>query len=196
MGAMFETYDGLVKNLILQVRKDDQEAFEEMLEIYEPLIGSFVSRFFNNGVAEQDAEDFRQELTMAFYNSILSYDLSQNDVSFGLYAKICMNNFFITQLRLLKKRKNAETISLEEENWLLDGMGSQEDLTRDVIRREELRELNKKIENALSDFENKVWKYYVSGSSSREIAVNLGKTEKSIDNAIFRIRQKLKGLFI
>lgn len=193
---MFETYDSIVRNLILQVRKDDQEAFEEMLEIYEPLIGSFVSRFFNNGVAEQDAEDFRQELTVAFYNSILSYDLSQTDVSFGLYAKICMNNFFITQLRVLKKRKSAETISLEDQTWILDGVDSEEDPSGEVIRREEMRELNKKIEAALSAFENKVWKYYVSGCSSREIAENLGRTEKSIDNAIFRIRQKLKGLFI
>lgn len=196
MSAMFETYDSLVKNLILQVRKEDQEAFEEMLEIYEPLISSFVNRFFNNGVVEQDAEDFRQELTVAFYNSILSYDLSQSDVSFGLYAKICMNNFFITQLRLLKKRKNAETISLEGETWIFDEVKSGEDLSGEVIRREELRELNRKIEATLSTFENKVWKYYVSGCSSREIAETLGRTEKSIDNAIFRIRQKLKGLFV
>lgn len=193
---MFDSYDTLVKNLILQVRMEDQDAFEEMLQIYEPLILSFVSRFANNDVAEQDVEDFKQELTVAFYNSILSYDLSQKDVSFGLYSKICMNNFLITQLRALKKRKSAEALALEGEARLMEEFDSQDDPSWDMIRREELRELNKKIEDALSDFENKVWKYYVSGCSSREIAEALGKTEKSIDNAIFRIRQKLKGLFL
>lgn len=193
---MFDSYDTLVKNLILQVRMEDQDAFEEMLQIYEPLILSFVSRFANNDVTEQDVEDFKQELTVAFYNSILSYDLSQKDVSFGLYSKICMNNFLITQLRALKKRKSAEALALEGETRLMEEFDSQDDPSWDMIRREELRELNKKIEDALSDFENKVWKYYVSGCSSREIAEALGKTEKSIDNAIFRIRQKLKGLFL
>ncbi len=192
---MFDSYDDIVRNLILQVRKADQEAFEELLELYEPLISSFATRFSNNGVSSQDVEDFRQELTVAFYNSTLSYDLSQTDVSFGLYAKICMNNFLITQLRVLKKRRNAEALSLDREAWLLGEMEAGEDPSNEIIRREEMRELNKKIKAVLSEFENKVWKYYVSGCSSREIAEALGKTEKSIDNAVFRIRQKLKGLF-
>lgn len=193
---MFDSYDDIVRNLILQVRKADQEAFEELLELYEPLISSFATRFSNNGVSSQDVEDFRQELTVAFYNSTLSYDLSQTDVSFGLYAKICMNNFLITQLRVLKKRRNAEALSLDREAWLLGEMEAGEDPSNEIIRREEMRELNKKIKAVLSEFENKVWKYYVSGCSSREIAEALGKTEKSIDNAVFRIRQKLKGLFM
>lgn len=193
---MFDSYDDIVRNLILQVRKEDQEAFEELLELYEPLISSFATRFSNNGVSSQDVEDFRQELTVAFYNSTISYDLSQTDVSFGLYAKICMNNFFITQLRMLKKRRNAEALSLDREAWILGEMEAGEDPSNEIIRLEEMRELNKKIKAALSEFENKVWKYYVSGCSSREIAEALGKTEKSIDNAVFRIRQKLKVLFI
>lgn len=193
---MFDSYDDIVRNLILQVRKADQEAFEELLELYEPLISSFATRFSNNGVSSQDVEDFRQELTVAFYNSTLSYDLSQTDVSFGLYAKICMNNFLITQLRVLKKRRNAEALSLDRETWILGEMEAGEDPSNEIIRREEMRELNKKIKAVLSEFENKVWKYYVSGCSSREIAEALGKTEKSIDNAVFRIRQKLKGLFM
>ena len=44
--------------------------------------------------------------------------------------------------------------------------------------------------------ENEVWSYYVNGYSSREIAMKLNSSEKSIDNAIFRIRRKLKTLLI
>ena len=195
MSVTFSSYDALIKNLIIQVRKNDQEAFEEMLQIYEPLINSFVGRFANCDVTEQDKEDFRQELTIAFHHYILSYDLSQKDVSFGLYAKSCMNNFLITQLRALKKRRSEELLLLEEDSQLLEDVASDEDPSKAIIQREELRELNKKIENALSDFENKVWRQYVSGCSTREIASALGKPEKSIENAIFRIRQKLKELF-
>ena len=195
MGAVFESYDDIVRNLIAHVRKEDQGAFEELLEIYEPLIVSFVNRFFNNGVSQQDAEDFKQDLTVTFYNAILSYDLSQTHVSFGLYAKICMNNFFITQLRLLKRRRGLETLSLEETSMEGNEVKGEDDPSADVIRREEMREWNKKIEAELSAFEHKVWQYYFSGCSNREIAEILGKSEKSIENAVFRIRQKLKGLF-
>ena len=59
-----------------------------------------------------------------------------------------------------------------------------------------MRELNCRIEQVLSPFENKVWRCYVAGCASREIAHFLDKSEKSIDNAIFRIRQKLKKLFL
>ena len=195
MSTVFESYDEIVRNLILQVRKEDQDAFAELLEIYEPLIVSFVNRFFNNGVSQQDAEDFKQELTVTFYNAILSYDLSQTHVSFGLYAKICMNNFFITQLRVQKKRKGLETVSLEETSVDGNEVKAEDDPSADVIRREEMQEWNKKIENALSAFEYKVWQHYFSGCSNRETAELLGKSEKSIENAVFRIRQKLKGLF-
>lgn len=196
MREMFGSYDKIVKNLILQVRRENQEAFEEMLQIYDPLITSFVNRFCQNDVTEQDAEDLKQELTVVFYNSILSYDLTQSDVSFGLYAKICLNNALITQIRAMKKRKGPETVSLESEAWITDEPVGQEDPSVAFIKREEMRELNCRIEQVLSPFENKVWHSYVAGCTSREIAHFLGKGEKSIDNAIFRIRQKLKKLFL
>lgn len=192
MRETFDSYDKIVKNLILQVRRENQEAFEEMLHIYDPLITAFVNRFCQNDVTEQDAEDIKQELTLVFYNSILSYDLAQTDVSFGLYAKICLNNALITQIRARKKHKAPETVSLESEDWEPEG---QEDPSAALIKSEEMRELNRRIEQALSPFENKVWQFYVAGCTSREIARSLNKSEKSIDNAIFRVRQKLKKLF-
>lgn len=195
MREMFDSYDKIVKNLIIQVRKENQEAFEEMLQIYDPLITSFVNCFCRTDVADQDAEDIKQELTVAFYNSILSYDLGQTDVSFGLYAKICLNNALITQIRAMRKRKGAEMVSLESEDWLTEESEDFEDPSAALIKREEMRELNRRIEQALSPFENKVWRSYVAGCTSREIARSLGKSEKSIDNAIFRVRQKLKLLF-
>ena len=65
-----------------------------------------------------------------------------------------------------------------------------------MIKKEELRELTVRIEQMLSPFENKVWRLYVAGCTSREIAKQFGKTEKSIDNAVFRVRQKIKSLFV
>ena len=54
--------------------------------------------------------------------------------------------------------------------------------------------MGEQIEKTLSPYENEVWGYYVNGYSSKEIASKLNSGEKSIDNAIFRIRRKLKTL--
>ena len=191
MREKFGSYDKILRELIVQVRHGKQEAFEELLRIYEPLILSYVGRFDPNETL-QDSEDIRQELTVAFYNSILSYDISQTDVSFGLYAKICLNNALITLIRAQKKQKSPETVWLNVEE--LDQGG--EDPSAELIKSEEMRELNCRIEKTLSHFENQVWQSFVMGCSSREIAQRLDTNEKSIDNAIFRIRKKLKPLFL
>ena len=191
MHEKFGSYDKILRELIVQVRHGKQEAFEELLRIYEPLILSYVGRFYSNA-AIQDSDDIRQELTVAFYNSILSYDISQTAVSFGLYAKICLNNALITLIRAQKNQKSPETVWLDVEEMDQD----REDPSEELIKSEEMRELNSRIEKTLSPFENQVWRAFVMGESSKEIARHLNTNEKSIDNAIFRIRRKLKPLFL
>ncbi len=190
----FNSYKNIVNSLILKVRASNQAAFEEMLELYDPLITSFVTRFSANNGNDQDAEDMRQELTVAFYNSILSFDMEQNEVSFGLYAKICMNNAMVTQLRALKKRNENSFVSLQSEDVIMNAVG-EDNPEHDLIEREAVKELKTRIESLLSSFENKVWRLYVTGCTTREMAQTLGKSEKTIDNAVFRIRRKLKTLF-
>lgn len=194
MRDLNNSYENIVNSLILKVRASNQAAFEELLELYSPLLSSFVTRFSVNNDNPQDAEDLRQELTVAFYNSILSFDVEQNEVSFGLYAKICMNNALVTQLRALKKRDEGTLVPLKDDEDGMEVVGD-DDLERDLIERETVKELKTRIESLLSSFEIKVWRLYVAGCTSREMAQTLGKSEKSIDNAVFRIRRKLRALF-
>lgn len=194
MRELNNSYKNIVNSLILKVRASNQAAFEEMLELYGPLITSFITRFSVNDPNAQDVEDMRQELTVAFYNSILSFDMEQSEVSFGLYAKICINNAFVTQLRALKKRNENSYVPLQDDEEALKVVGD-DNLENDLIERETVKELKTRIESILSSFEIKVWRLYVSGCTSREMAQTLGKSEKSIDNAVFRIRRKLRSLF-
>jgi RNA polymerase sporulation-specific sigma factor len=55
--------------------------------------------------------------------------------------------------------------------------------------------MNKKIDGVLSPFERTVWQMYLTGNSAKKISAALGKNEKSIENAIFRIKRKLRGIF-
>lgn len=195
MKEKFGSYSDLVGSMICKVRGGDQKAFSELLQLYEPLFTSLLSKCGQEQANEQDLEDIKQELTVVFYNAILSFDLEQRDVNFGLYAKICLQNALITQLRNLRKRTNFMPILFAGDEELLDSAVEDDEFFTSFAKKEELRELTHKIEKELSPLENRVWRLYVTGMSCKDIASDLQKGEKSVENAIFRIRQKLKQLF-
>ena len=189
-----DSCQNIVNQLIVQVRNGNQSSFAELLKIYEPLFLSLLSKSNLESLNEQVIEDLRQELTLVFYHSIFSYDLEQNDVRFGLYAKICLRNALITQLRKLQKQKKS--LSLEEEDETLFAIfDSGANPSEELVDRETVESMNKKIKGALSPFEVKVWQMYLTGNSTKNISTVLGKSEKSIENAIFRLRRKLRDLF-
>ena len=92
-----------LRAMIEQVRAGDQQAFSDLLEAYRPLIEASVSRFSVEGNPDLQRDDLRQEATLVFYNSILTYDSEQSEVEFGLYAKICIYHGLISHVRLQKK---------------------------------------------------------------------------------------------
>ena len=102
MSEISETRDTL--ELISRVRKEDGVAFEALLKKYTPLIEASVVKVLGEDLLSLYGDDFRQEATVVFYNSILTYDMEQHEVEFGLYAKICIANALISQLRVLKNR--------------------------------------------------------------------------------------------
>ena len=189
MGAQRNCCD--VKDLIQNVRNGDQAAFVTLLERYRPLIDASVHRFSYDEAYALYREDLRQEASVVFYNSILAYDLDQNEVEFGLFAKICIQNALVSQLRTLKKR-SAETLEKTPENLFISQ--TTEDPSVRLLEQERIKSLYAVIRKNLSDFEYKVWQYYISGKSASSIASLLDSNEKSITNAIYRIRKKLRAL--
>ena len=190
-----DSYQSIVTQLIEKTREGNQGSFSELLKIYEPLFSSLLSKHEMGDLNQQDIEDLRQELTLVFFHSILSYDLDQNEVKFGLYAKICMRNALITQLRKLQKRKAAFPFDEDEEETLVQAFDSSENPSIAIADRETVEDMNKKIEAVLSPFESTVWRMYLMGNGAKNISLALGKSEKSIENAIFRLKRKLRDLF-
>ena len=131
---------------------------------------------------------------MRFYHAILRYDLSQEKVSFGLYAQVCITNRLISCLRALKRREQEKPLSLESEEF-----SDYPDETEDppglrLMQEESFRNTCEVIRKTLSPFEYDVWGYYVKGASASEIAAAVGKNEKAVTNAIGRIRKKLRAV--
>ncbi len=179
-----------LRKLISAVRGGDQAAFVELLDQYKPLIDSSVSKFASDETFVLYRDDLRQEASVVFYNSILAYDLEQTEVEFGLYAKICIYNALVSQLRSLKK-KEAEPIDQIPDSLL--AVDVTDDPAARILEQERIKAIYSVIRSTLSDFEYKVWQLYVSGRSAANIANQLGIEQKSVANAVYRIRKKLRA---
>ena len=178
-----------LKRMIVAARSGSENALKELMVIYDPLISSLLSRFSSAVISKNDIEDLRQELLIIFCNAVMKYNLEQNDVDFGLYAKICMERGMVSQLRAAKRRATIEQMP-DERLYSFDS--DEDNIDARIIESESVREMWKLINENLSAYENTVWNLHLSGHSSAVIAKELSRDVKSIDNALCRIRAKLR----
>ena len=168
---------------IRAAQRGDEPAFEKICSVYAPLILSTAKRFGSaGGESAADREDLCQEATMALYRAVRTYDTDQTAVSFGLYAKICIRNHMISLLRRQRSRKKQKPLSGAAALPREDPAGSRPD-------RRELRALAGSL---LTDREKTVFLLYIDGKSYKEIAHSLGVSAKSVDNALFRAKSKIR----
>lgn len=181
-----------VRELILKARQGGQagqESFNELLRRYTPLIESLVSKFGADELLIRQIDDVRQEAILAFYNTVLEYDMEQNEVEFGLYAKIWIT-FSLRTLREKQKKRQPELLldTVSNDYYVCDS----EDPTGKILEEERINALYKIIRSSLSDFEFDVWELYMSGRSAKEISALVGKDVRSVNNTIYRARKKLR----
>ena len=180
--------------LLLQLRateanpecSTEDESFGALMQIYLPLIEKTVSRFDQESSPER--EDLRQEALMGFYRAAMSYDAEQNGVSFGLYAQICMTNRLVSFCRSYARNEALLVTDGEDEMPISD----EDSPSAEIMKAELLQDIYEVLRRVLSPFEYKIWECYVRGESAREIAKAVGTGEKSVTNAIGRIRRKLR----
>lgn len=201
-----------LNDLLGRVKDGDDIAFGILCEKYAALTESTVKRFAPslgviNGVpqneAAADCDELKQDSVMALYKAALTYDAegAGKSVSFGLYAKICMNNAMISKVRKYKRtlrrlEKNAGMLHSErrkgraDRTWDgRDGIGRWQDSDNEA-----LTEQMKRAVSALSDYERRVFDLYMAGKSTGEIASALDRSEKSVSNACYRVKAKIRGL--
>lgn len=167
-------------------------SFDAVWESYQPLLHHVVFDVKQKfSLPESDRDDLMQEAAIALYNSACSFDDSKG-VSFGLYAKICIKNRLISFIRR-EYNGNLRADSLDQ----VDSVNPvSSDFTPEqlIISKEALAEWNEKISASLTDFERSVFWLYLGGMSYTDIAEALHKQKKSVDNAIVRIKNKLRKL--
>ena len=178
--------------LVQKARNGSQDALDALKHQYAPLIESSISRHTFPDMSVQDIVDIREEANIIFCTAVCNYNSSEEGVEFGLYAKICIENGLVSFVRSYFRRKKNSVLSLE--NVDVSG-GDSQNFLQSIVDEEDTANLVRLIRSKLSDYENRVWWRYVSGMSASLIAKSLGNADsKSVSNAIYRIRKKLKGL--
>lgn len=185
-----DSHDKSLQNeTILLAKQGNQEAFEWLLENYRPLISSLVKSTLNESpFSDSDYEDLYQEAVILFFHALKRYDVDQDGVAFGLFAKICIRNGLATQAKKMRSRLCPLPLETDAE---VNELG-EETVEESVIKEERYHSLYNRIRDVLTAYENRVWWLYMSGCTAKEIAASLEKDEKSVQNAIYRIRRKLR----
>ena len=177
-------------NRINAVKNGDKAAFEELLSSFEPLIRSETARLLA-GAPDflSETEELRQEGRLALYDAAMSY--KDNDgVTFGLYAKICVKNRLISYLRKLSSRKRkADRAAALAMRGSVSSPSAAEEL---FLAYESSGEVRRIVETEATELEKTVFSLYMQRKSYADIAREIGKSAKSVDNAICRVKAKIR----
>jgi len=186
-------------DILKEIRKGDSNAQDFLINKYKNLVKVKARTFFLMG---GDKEDIIQEGMIGLYKAIRDFNDTKN-VSFYSFAELCIKRQIITAIKAATRQKHiplnsyislSKTISNEEcEKEFIDllieeKITNPEDL---LIGREEKDYIETHMEEVLSALECKVLYFYLQGRSYEEIAEEVSKDEKSIDNALQRVRRKV-----
>ena len=190
------------EELIALLRDGDQEAMEKLLNKYKEMVLKKAKSMYILG---GDSDDLIQEGMLGLFKAVRDYDCGR-DASFRTFAQLCVTRQLYTAVTASSRKKHLPlntAVSLsrpvredggEEEEEFLDCLEADASSNPEVylIGQEDMERLEEKIEKELSPFEKQVLELHLTGMGYVEIAHVLNRDEKSTDNALQRIRTKLK----
>lgn len=182
-----------VEKLIIEAQRGDEEAMNELIEIYFPLVSINTKNFFIIGA---EKEDLVQEGLLGLLKAIKYYDPSKT--SFNNFAILCIRRQILSAIKSANSKKNMILNEAISNNLISDEYSTLElDFASNDSSPEEIFFSKNKLENFqrftlinFSELEKKVLEYIIRGYSYKEIAKQLEVSPKSIDNSIQRIRKK------
>ncbi len=173
------------RHLLAAAKSGDQAAQNEIILQLNPLLVRLSSRYFIIG---GDKEDLLQEARIGLHKAIRSFDSDKGE-DFITFAKTCIHNHIISAINEAAAQKHAAlNKSVDLESATLFSYDSPMDL---LIIREQLAAVLSGVETRLSKLERQVLSCYLDGMSYKKIADELRVSEKSVSNALCRIRSKL-----
>jgi RNA polymerase sporulation-specific sigma factor len=190
------------EELVLMAQNGDDTAQEFLLDKYKSLVRAKSRAYFLIGA---DSEDIIQEGMIGLYKAVRDYNEEKN-ASFRSFAELCVNRQMITAIKAATRQKhqplnsyvslNKPVYEEESEQTYMDFLQSDSSALLNpetlLIGQENKHFLEDQMVKNLSSFETRVLVLYLQGRSYFEIAHVLDKPEKSIDNALQRVKKKLE----
>lgn len=187
------------EELVEGVRMGDGLALEYLIGKYKNFVRAKARSYFLIGA---DHEDIVQEGMIGLYKAIRDFK-GEKLASFKAFAELCITRQIITAIKTATRQKHIPLnsyVSLDKpchddsDRTLYDSLpgGWHFNPEQVYITQEEYEDIEDKISQILSELERKVLMLYLDGRSYQEIAVDLNRHVKSIDNALQRVKRKLE----
>ena len=179
------------EELIDQLREGDRQVMDYICDKYKNLVRSKAKSMYILG---GDSEDLIQEGMIGLFKAIRDYR-PEKESSFYHFAELCISRQMYTAIEASNRKKHAPLnsyVSLSEPES--GGIGELLETSPEqmMIDRENVAQIKERIEKSLSDMEKEVLAYYMQGMNYVQIAEIMERSPKSIDNALQRIKNKLK----
>ena len=179
--------------LVQRAKNGDTDALAQLITRFLPLIKNRAARYSFVGL-EQD--DFVQEGLIGLFTAVKNYDAGRS-ASFRTYANLCIYSRMVSCLNDLLSKKHLplndylpiDSLNTSHQEILSQG---ESDPLVIYLRREEAQIRQEKIKTLLSGLEQETLTLYLSGHSYEEMAKLLHCTTKAVDNALQRVRRKLR----
>ncbi|CDF58910.1 RNA polymerase factor sigma-70 [Thermobrachium celere] len=198
-------YDEMVDEEVVELaKKGDNKAEEYLINKYKNYVKSKAKTYFIVGA---EKEDLYQEGMIGLYKAIRDFK-PETLASFRAFAEICITRQIITAIKTATRQKhiplnsyislNKPVYDEESDRTLMDVLSTiyVSDPEELIISKEQRRKIERRMKEVLSDLELEVLRSYLNGKSYQEIACDLDRHAKSIDNALQRVKRKIEKLLM
>lgn len=194
------------EELILWYRDGEETAIDFIINKYKNLVRKKAGSMFILG---GDRDDLIQEGMLGMFKAVRDYDIGR-DVNFYTFADLCVSRQMYTAVQASNRKKHRPlntyisiySEQMREENEeeggciLVNSLASDKENNPEeiFIEQESIEKTTAAIEKELSTFEREVFELHLTGMNYTEIAKVLGRDEKSTDNALQRIKSKIRKI--
>ena len=190
--------------MLRKLREGESDITDYIMDKYKYLVRKKAKAMYLLG-GEND--DLIQEGMIGLFKAVRDYDVNQ-ETSFYSFADLCISRQMYTAIKLSQRQKHMplnsyvslyeqkEDVNEEKQQPLIELLRAEKDNNPEelFLDKEYFSMLEQELKNRLSDLESRVLHLHLMGEDYRSIAQLLGKSPKSIDNALQRIKKKMQDV--
>lgn len=175
--------DADIRELLLLCREHNDDAFDELVRRYTPMMRKLVSGFESYSY---EYDELFSEACVGLHLAAQRYNTEQGEVTFGLYSRICVRNRLLDLIKKSDSDFGVEDVDVEQLPYF-------DSVERRLEEREMFNRILTSAKDVLSDYEYRVLMLHIQGYKTADIAASLSKSAKSVDNAKARLFKRLRA---